>query len=118
MAGRAVVTLVLLQAAGGTIFSLRPLHNMPPLPPLPPQPHVRMPNLPAEETLALLARATQTVRDREDGFEPTTVNKGVVLSPGSPAWFMALSRTSLQHARNLSHHAFIAEEATKYIAQV
>lgn len=115
MPSRAIFGFVLLQAASGSIFSLHPIKD---IPAIPTYRHVRMPELPPDETLALITRAAQAIKDREDGFEPAIINKGVVLSTGSPAWFMALSRLSLPPARNLSHLAFIAEEATKYVNQV
>lgn len=115
MPSRAIIGFILLQAASGSIFSIHPVRD---IPPIPAHRHVRMPELPRAETLALITRAAQAIKDREDGFEPAIINKGVVLSTGSPAWFMALSRLSLPPAHNLSHFAFIAEEATKYMNQV
>jgi len=83
MAARYILTLILLHLAGANIFTVLPFKT---IPSLPPSPQVRMPTLPEEETLALLSRATQGIQDRISGFEPSIVNKGVILTPGTPPW--------------------------------
>nr|CAD7448788.1 unnamed protein product [Timema bartmani] len=76
-----------------------------------------MPHVPQEDMTAFVARAQASLAERFNRLEPDIYRRGVKQVPGTPAWFMGVSRHGEPVSRNMSRVALVAEEATKYIVQ-
>ncbi|CAG2064354.1 unnamed protein product, partial [Timema podura] len=85
--------------------------------PLPSAPKIDMPHVPQEDMTAFVARAQASLAERFNRLEPDIYRRGVKQVPGTPAWFMGVSRHGEPVSRNMSRVALVAEEATKYIVQ-
>nr|CAD7425233.1 unnamed protein product [Timema monikensis] len=85
--------------------------------PLPSAPKIDMPHVPPEDMTAFVARAQASLAERFNRLEPDIYRRGVKQVPGTPAWFMGVSRHGESVSRNMSRVALVAEEATKYIVQ-
>ncbi|XP_043224190.1 uncharacterized protein LOC122382646 isoform X2 [Amphibalanus amphitrite] len=94
-----------------------PLRPAVEIPPIPAGPRFTMPHISFRELSRDVADAVAAVDQRFDVIEPAIYNSGSRLVPGTPAWFMAASHKIKVVAKNISRIAYIAEEATKHLAE-
>ncbi|XP_022255689.1 uncharacterized protein LOC106471379 [Limulus polyphemus] len=78
---------------------------------------VRMPLITMEEMNRFIQQASETVKYRVENMEARIFQNGAILKPGTPAWFAAATAKTKVVAKNLSHHALVAEETTRIVAQ-
>ncbi|XP_035230877.1 uncharacterized protein LOC118202791, partial [Stegodyphus dumicola] len=77
-------------------------------PPLP-----RIPRISSSELGKIIDRAQAVVERRLETTEQNIYKNGIVLEPGSPAWFAAASAKTKVIAKNISRMALVSEEATR-----
>ncbi|XP_054715544.1 uncharacterized protein LOC129225022 [Uloborus diversus] len=77
----------------------------------------KVPRISPSELAKVVDRAVAVVDRRLGALEQNIYKNGVLLEPGSPAWFAAASAKTKVAAKNMSRMALVAEETTKLMSR-